>query len=133
MMPFGYLRDPLFVACFVLYWLNRLVIKRVPHPDFFHNHFNDLICIPFLVPILLYAAKTLRLRRYDGPPRAHEVILPLVIWSVLFEIVFPQHAYWSQWVTGDPNDVLYYAIGAFGASWYWQYRYDKQSELHARR
>ena len=122
-MAFAYLRDPLFVTCFVLYWLNRLIIKRVPHPDFFHEYFNDLICIPFLVPLLLFVARSCRLRNHDGRPLVHEIIIPLLVWSILFEIVFPHHPFWSRWVTGDPYDILYYSIGACCAMFFWQRRY----------
>ncbi len=122
-MPFAYLRDPLFLTCFALYWLNRVVVKPLPHPAFFHEHFNDLICIPFFVPILLFVARICRLRPHDGPPQAHEVVIPLVVWSILFEIVFPSHPFWSHWVTGDPYDILYYSIGACAALWFWRYRY----------
>lgn len=122
-MPFTYLRDPLFLVCVFLYWFNRICIKQRPHPDFFHEYFNDLICIPLLVPILLFAARVCHLRYHDDPPQAHEVFIPLVVWSILFEIVFPHDSYWSQWVTGDPYDILYYCVGACGAFLYWRRRY----------
>ena len=122
-MPFAYLRDPLFLTCFFLYWLNRLFLKQIPHPAFFDAYFNDLICIPFLLPILLYAARLSRLRRHDGPPQTHEIFIPLGVWSVLFEIVFPRHPFWSRWLTGDPYDILFYSLGACGASFYWRRRF----------
>ena len=127
-MPFGYLRDPLFLACFCLYWVNRLAIKRLPHPAFFHAHFNDLICIPFFVPMLVLATRVCGLRPHDRPPQLHEVMIPLVIWSVLFEIVFPLHPYWRQWLVGDPFDILYYTIGACAAYVVWQVTYRRRAQ-----
>jgi hypothetical protein len=46
---FGYLRDPLFLVCLVTYFVNRLVLKSVWKDGFVHEHFNDLICVPFWV------------------------------------------------------------------------------------
>lgn len=120
-MNFRYLKDPLFLACFVAYWVNRFVIKSLVPDGFVHNYFNDLICIPFLVPIMLWIMRRCGLRPHDGPPQAHEIVLPLVVWSVMYEIVFASHPYWSQWVTGDPFDILWYSVGACGASLWWQH------------
>ena len=122
-MPFGYLKDPLFLTCFVLYWMNRFVIKNIPHHQFFDSHFNDLICIPFLVPILLYVARKLRLRRHDQPPLVHEVMIPVLVWSVMFEIIFPQQPYWAKWLTGDPYDIMFYSAGGCFSIWFWQWWY----------
>lgn len=122
-MRFAYLRDPLFLVCFTLYWVNRFVIKPFSDISFFHDHFNDLICIPFLLPIVLWAARRFRLRGHDLPPLVHEVMIALVVWSVLFEIWFPQLPFWNRWVTGDPMDVFFYAIGACGAMCFWQVWY----------
>ena len=62
-MRFGYLRDPLFLVCVAAYFLNRFVFKAVWQTGFVHEHLNDLICIPFWVPIMLFAQRKLRLRR----------------------------------------------------------------------
>lgn len=122
-MPFRYLRDSLFLTAFCLYWFNRLVLKPlVPH-GFLHNHFNDLLCIPFFVPIVVFVARVCRLRDHDRPPQAHEVLLPLMVWSIMFELYLPQHPFWSQWVVGDPYDVLWYCVGAMVASTWWRTRY----------
>lgn len=126
-MPFLYLRDPLFLVCFCGYWINRFVVRQLPHPEFFDAYFNDLICIPFFVPILVYTAKLCRLRHHDHPPLMHEIVIPLVMWSVLFEIIFPLHPYWREWVYSDPYDIFYYSLGACLAAVYWQYAYRSRS------
>jgi hypothetical protein len=126
-MRFPYLQDPLFLFSLVLYAVNRWWIKPHVAHGFFHAHLNDLICIPFLVPPMLFAARRLGLRRHDRPPLAHEIFLPLVIWSILFEIIFPQDVYWSRWTTGDHRDVLFYALGATGATAFWTIWYRTES------
>ena len=116
---FAYLRDPLFIFSLVLYVANRWLIEPNVAPGFFHNHLNDLICIPFLVPPMLFCARRLGMRPHDRPPQIHEIIIPLIGWSILFEIVFPQHSYWGRYTTGDHRDILFYALGAMGATAFW--------------
>jgi len=122
-MPFRYLRDPLFLACLALFALNRFLLEPITNARFLHSHLNDLICIPFLVPIMLAAARATGLRRHDSRPLTHEVVIPLLVWSVLFEIVFPLHPFWKTHVVADPNDILCYATGAALALTYWNRRY----------
>jgi len=122
-MRFLYLRDPLFIISFVLYWLNRWIIKPHSHSGFFHNHFNDLLCIPFFVPIIVFIARVCRVRDHNHAPQIHEILLPLFVWSLMFELILPQHPFWSQWVVGDPFDILCYCTGAFVASTWWRHQY----------
>ena len=62
-MRFRYLRDPLFLACVVVYFVNRFVLKAVWEAGFVHTHLNDLICVPFWVPIMLWVERrSLKLR-----------------------------------------------------------------------
>jgi hypothetical protein len=124
-MPFRYLCDPLFLFCFTLYWVNRLIVEQLTDIPFFHFYLNDLICIPFLVPILLYGLKRLHLRPHDRPPQSYEIILPLIVWSIMFEILLPQHPYWSQWLTGDPYDVFCYTLSASAAMTFWGWYYPR--------
>lgn len=120
---FRYQRDPLFLGAACLYLLNRRVLKRFVPWSFLSSHFNDLICIPFLVPLVLWIARRLRLRCHDLPPRSYEVLIPLGIWSILFEIVLPQSTFWSQWATGDPLDVFWYAVGGTAGLTFWRWWY----------
>lgn len=119
MKPFRYLRDPLFLACVAAYLVNRLVLR--PHLDvaFLHNHFNDLICIPFWVPVLAWLRKKLRLRPFDTPPTALEIVVPLLLWSWMFEVWLPGTHFAARPFVGDPRDVMWYAVGALGAAAWW--------------
>ncbi|QDT89602.1 hypothetical protein [Gimesia algae] len=126
-MPFRYLRDPLFLTALGLYVGNRFLIKPLVTGGFFHNHFNDLLCIPLFVPVVLYFARLCRARPHDGPPTWYEILLPLLVWSIQFELIFPQLPFWSQWVTGDPLDILWYCVGAGISSLWWWFYYQRQT------
>ena len=119
---FRYLLDPLFLACVGLYCLNRYAIRPNCDVYFFHAWLNDLICIPFWVPIMLAGMRLVRLRRHDGPPTYLEIVVPLVIWSWLFEIYLPNLSMQSPPYHADPWDIVAYSIGALFAGCFWHWR-----------
>lgn len=123
-MKFAYLRDPLFLVCVAAYFANRFLLKSIWTEGFLHEHFNDFICIGFCVPPMLYAARRLGLRKHDGPPDAIEIVVPLVVWTVMFEIWLPATELFSRFAYADSSDVLWYAVGGLAASlcWNWHYR-----------
>lgn len=126
-MAFKYLRDPLFVCCFVLYFVNRWVLKPWLPNTFSQNYLNDLICIPFWVPIMLWMMRRLRMRTDDAPPRASEILIPLILWSAVFELWVPRLDSFRTLAFSDHVDILFYAIGAllaalFWKRWYGEYR-----------
>ncbi len=122
-MRFLYLRDPLFLFCVATYFVNRLLLKRIWASGFVHESLNDLICIPFWVPIMLFAQRRLGLRDRDGRPTASELVIPLVIWSWLFEIVLPRTELFGKWCVADYWDVMYYSLGALLAAVFWRWWY----------
>ena len=123
-MRFRYLRDPLFLFCFALYFVNRLVLK--PHlpegilRDFAYNSLNDVICIPFWVPIMVWMMRKTRLRTTDSPPLAAEILVPVLLWSWFFELILPHIGPFQHIAVGDPNDIFCYTIGALFAALFWQ-------------
>lgn len=121
---FRYLRDPLFIACVALYFVNRLVVKRLIPDGFVHDHFNDLICIPFWVPIMLWLQRSVGLRPVPVIPSASEIFIPLVVWSLVFEFWLPATQTFSGYSTGDYRDIVWYTVGALLAAcwWSWWYR-----------
>jgi hypothetical protein len=123
-MAFKYLRDPLFLFCVGLYFLNRFVLKPYVPLSFFRNHLNDVICIPFWVPIMLYMMRKCRLRGDDDPPRSYEILVPLILWSFVFEVWLPTTSLFHGLAFADPMDVLSYVVGALLAAilWKWSYR-----------
>ena len=130
-MRFAYLRDPLFVVCVAAYFLNRLLLKRIWDDGFWHDHFNDLICIPFWVPILLWLQRQLGLRPDDAIPRASEIVIPLLIWSWVFEFYLPE----ANWIgpphVSDYRDIVYYAAGAAMAAIFWRVWYQRPERQSA--
>src|SRR5437660_1002902 len=122
-MRFRYLRDPLFLFCLLTYFVNRLVLKSVWQTGFVHEHLNDVICIPFWVPIMLFAQRRLGLRVSDARPRPGEIVIPLVLWSWVFEILLPATGWLGDRCVSDYLDVLSYAVGALAAGLFWRWWY----------
>jgi hypothetical protein len=128
---FLYLRDPLFVSCVVLYFANRWIFKALWRAGFVHDHLNDLICIPFWVPIMLWGQRRLGLRASDGAPLANEIILPLFVWSWVFEYLLPRSRLVGDRAVADYLDILYYSLGASLAAAFWAWRYRARSDSQA--
>lgn len=132
-MAFRYLKDPLFIACLTAYGLNCGWDRFNPQSRWLNSYLNDVICIPFCVPIMLFVHRRVGLRRHDGPPEASEIVIPLVIWSVVFESLLPHHSAWQGKAVGDPVDIVCYAAGALAASLFWRFWYSSSnSQPHVR-
>ena len=125
-MPFAYLKDPLFLLCFSAYWAHRWFAAHGMSTEMLRGHLNDVICIPFFVPIILSIHKMFGLRRHDGPPDAVEIVIPLLIWSALFEVVIPAKLEWKIPTIADPYDVLSYCLGAVVAVAFWKWYYSRR-------
>jgi hypothetical protein len=128
---YGYLRDPLFVACLIAYLVNRFWIREVVVGGFWHSYFNDLICVPFSVPIMVTCTRWTGLRKHDDPPRPAEILVPLVVVSAVFEVLLPIVPDVSRFSHADPWDVVCYAAGATVASVYWRLWYGSRRDVHA--
>jgi hypothetical protein len=125
---FGYLRDPLFLFCIVLYALNRIVIKPNCEVYFFHAWLNDVICIPFTLPLMLWVLRLLRLRFHDEPPKPFEILIPLFIISWSFEVYLPNTEMFRNVTVADRWDVLAYSVGAIASGTFWFFWYQHNSE-----
>ena len=120
-------RDPLFLLCAIIYCANRWVLKPSVSLEFFRSYLNDLICIPFCAPIMVALLRMVRLRGDDGPPRAQEVLIPLILWSVVFEVLLPGIEPFRSVVVADPVDIVCYSAGALVAVLFWNWWYSTQS------
>ena len=118
-MPYRYLRDPLFLLCVGVYAAHKLAVAADCSPLFLRAYLNDFICIGFLVPIMVWVMRRAGLRDHDAPPAVHEIMIPLLTWSILFEIVLPSLPAWRGLATPDPGDVLAYCSGAALAALWW--------------
>ena len=125
-MAFRYLRDPLFLVCFSAYWVHRILRILELSTPLLRGYLNDVICIPFWLPIMLWAERRLGLRQHDDPPHTFEIVIPLVIWTVVFEVVLPTTETFTGLAVPDPNDVLCYALGGFVSAQFWQWWYRRR-------
>jgi hypothetical protein len=126
-MRFAYLRDPLFLGSVLLYLANRLVLKPLLPNAFCHSYLNDLLCLPLWVPVMLWIMRRLSLRHHDRPPEAHEILVPLILWPVIFELVLPQAPGFTGLAISDYVDVLFHAAGGLLAAGFWRTWYREPS------
>jgi hypothetical protein len=130
-MRFRYLKDPLFLFCVSLYFVNRWVLKPYLPNEFSRSYLNDVICLPFWIPIMLFIMRRIGLRTGDAPPTAGELLIPLLMWSWVFEIYLPTVPFFEHLATADYLDILSYTLGgclaaAFWGFWYGQWRHAKK-------
>ncbi|MDB5290669.1 MAG: hypothetical protein JWL69_1910 [Phycisphaerales bacterium] len=116
---FRYLADPVCIASLVLYTINRYFLK--PHHIggwFTHGYFNDVLCLPLFVPMILYAQHLIGLRKHFGFPRLWEIFQNWVVFTVVFQVVIPRFPK-TFIAAGDPYDILAYLAGGVIAWIYW--------------
>lgn len=85
-----------------------LVHQGFPLPWWVTGHLNDLLCIPLVGVLALHGAWLRGKDRAWLAGRCH-MLAVVAIFSVYFEVYLPAV---SPRYTGDPLDVLCYAIGA---------------------
>lgn len=124
MNRFGYWRDPLFLACSILYALNRWGLKPHLHSRLLHDQFNDLLLIPCALPLVLWVQRQLGLRVHDCFPDWSEIVLHVGVWSIVCEWIAPR----VMPTTGDWKDVFAYAIGGWLA-WQWWRRQESRLRI----
>lgn len=121
---FRYLRDPVFLVAVALYLLNRFVVRPATGDpgDFFHCYLNDVLCLPFWMPPLLWICRGLGLRRHDAPPTVGELLFYVLLWSLWFEGIAPASPIraWFPETVGDPWDVVAYAAGGLIGGLLWR-------------
>jgi hypothetical protein len=122
-MRFGYLKDPLFLACVAIYFAHRGLAAYGLSLPLLKAYLNDVICAAFWVPIMLAGERLLGVRATDGPPQPHEVAIPILIWAIVFEVVLPRLELFRDRAIADPLDVPAYTSGALGAMLFWRWWY----------
>jgi hypothetical protein len=125
-MRFAYLKDPLFLLCLAAYAANRWIAKPYFPNRFSFDYLNDIICVPFWVPIMLLLMRKVRLRSVDGPPEIWEILVPLIVWSWIFELFLPRTQFFKRFETADYVDIFCYSLGAFVAGIFWKIWYARK-------
>ena len=125
-MRFRYLKDPLFLFCLVLYFVNRWILKPYFPNSFSRDYLNDIICIPFWVPIMLFMMRSIRLRKHDEPPTGSEILIPLILWSWIFESYLPFVPFFKYLATSDYQDIMSYTVGALFSAVFWRVWYQRK-------
>jgi hypothetical protein len=112
---FKYLLDPIFLFSLTLYGVNKSVVIRPYWWDckFCNYYLNDSLLVPVLVPAILFFSRIVGCRKEHPPPMLREIVIPLAIWSIAFELIGP---FCFGKGTSDPLDVLAYWAGGF-LSW----------------
>jgi hypothetical protein len=67
--------------------------------------------------------RRLGLRRDDEPPTAGELLVPLMIWSWVFEVYLPSVPFFKGLATADYLDILSYTMGGCFAAVFWRLWY----------
>lgn len=104
-----------------VYIVNRFVLK--PHHIggwLVHDYLNDLLCLPIFVPIILRFQRALGIRGHDSPPTLFEIVHNWVVFSILYEFVFPKISAFSS--VSDPWNSIAYLIGGIAAYAFWNRR-----------
>jgi hypothetical protein len=72
---------------------------------------------------MLFVLRRLGLRTHDGRPGASEILVPLVVWSVAFEIILPSWLPFKGLAFADHLDVFFYTLGASFSAVFWRQHY----------
>jgi hypothetical protein len=97
--------------------------------NFFGSYFNDLICIPFWLPIVLLVTKYIGFRGHDEPPDWLELGFYVLLWSIIFEYVCPVYGKYFNYPVADPWDIVCYAIGAVIAWFFWNFNITDKTQI----
>ena len=120
-MKFKYLLDPIFLGSLFLYIFSKFIMldnSNIVY-NFWNYYLSDILLVPVALPILLFALRLIRIRKNDLAPNFLEILIPLIVWSITFEIVAPLFV---SSATGDFFDILAYTGGGL-ISWYlWNYK-----------
>lgn len=121
MPQYSIINDRLFLLSCSLYVMNRWIVKPNTSLPFFHHHLNDLLCFPIWIPFLVALLGFLHLRTKGEPPDSYEILIPLVLWSWMFEGWFPTTRLFESVTIADHRDIIWYAAGALVGAIYWRW------------
>lgn len=119
-LPYSMSRDPVFLGALALYGLGRLVLRPWLGLPWLDAYGNDVLLAGVVVPPITWARQVLGLRTTAGPPEGHEVVLPVLVIAVVFELIVPAVLPGHPAGYADPYDLAAYAAGAALALLLWR-------------
>jgi hypothetical protein len=69
---------------------------------------------------MLFIMRKIGLRTDDLPPQVYEIVIPLIIWSWVFEAFLPHVGFFKKLATSDHVDIFWYTLGGVLASIFWK-------------
>lgn len=120
---FRYCRDPVFLLSAAAWLINRRLEELSLSPRLLQWYLNDFVCLPFFLPPMLLILRRMGLRSHDGRPTSVEVLLPVFIWAIVFEVFLPLMPTFHGKANSDPLDVVAYFAGGATALFGWQCLY----------
>lgn len=120
---FLYWRDGLFQLSVFAYLVNKFVFKAIYSGGFCHAYLNDLLCISFNLPPILWLLRRMGIRTHDRRPARAEIAIAVVAFSLVFEVWLPMLPIHSRYIYGDPWDALCYALNGAASGLWWSYAY----------
>ncbi len=125
------LRDPLFPVALAAYLVGRFVLRTRFDTPLIHSWWNDFLCIPLCVPVVTALRERLGLRVRGDPPGLGEVMIPLLLVGLTFEVWLPRAEWFPATTYADPHDILSYVLGALFAAIWWRAAYPETREPSA--
>ena len=104
------IQKKIFTTILIAFVLNQTIERMGLYLPFFHSYFDDLLCFPIVLTIVVLAHRNLRLNSKDYVLPISHIVLAVLLFSLIFEIVLPRlHTRFTH----DARDILAYTIGAF--------------------
>jgi hypothetical protein len=87
-----------------------------------------MLLVPVVIPVVLLFTRAVK-DRSSYPPSILEIVIPLAIWSIIFEFLGP---YYIGRGTSDPLDVVAYFFGGLVSWIVWNKMYCVTSKRSAK-
>ncbi len=108
------LYNPWFLSFLPIYLLLFVLKKSDIHLGLVSDYGADLLAMPIILSIGLWVIRVSRAERRGYQLSPALIIFTVVLYSVLFEVVFPSL---SDRATADPLDAVAYVLGAGFFAW----------------
>lgn len=108
------LTNPWFLSFLGIYLVLFIFKKSEVHLGLISNYGADLLAMPIVLSIGLWAVRISKPERREYVLSPFLIVFTIVLYSVLFEWVFPSI---SDRATADPLDAMAYVLGGAFFAW----------------